>query len=57
MVSDPRAEGGVGRKQPERAEAQRQKEKIAHGQLPKPEGAVEYSRRAQRRETEVGGAA
>jgi hypothetical protein len=57
MVSDPRAESGVGRTQPERTEAERQKEKIAHGQLPKPEGAVQYLRRAQRRETDFSDAA
>jgi hypothetical protein len=34
MASDPRADGGVSRKQPERPKTQRQIEKIAHGQLP-----------------------
>ncbi len=34
MASDPCTEGGVGRKQPERAKTQRQKENIAHEQLP-----------------------
>ncbi len=34
MASDPRAEGSIGGKQPERPETQRQKEKIAHGHAP-----------------------
>jgi hypothetical protein len=58
MASDPGAEGGIGRKQREGAQTQRQKQKIAHRHAPEEtKGAVQYSGMAQERETDVGGGA